>query len=474
MGQINLIESNYKKNNVNKQMGQMVDERNIKTITLNTPMYIVQLYLSLVFVLFVLGPWPWPVHNKVIIYLYLIFAQVLLFLGFKVSMKRKKSIPRISGGNNLTKEHLVKVRKIIKISLFISLTLMIPNYLARVGSDGFSIINFVSSLADGINNPGGQYHNKLNLAQDSIDRPLLLLMTIVTAPYTWLLFPLTIIYWKDIKKRYKFGTIIVVFVDFASWVSIGTNKGVFDIVFILIFSILLKMGLEGRLSSQLYQLSKKRVRIFFFSGVLLTTVLTYFTGAIKSRSGLINTYDQAARIHVDFDSFVMRIVPNFMKEMIIAISSYTTQGYYGLSLAMGERFSFTYGFGNSWFLMSLFEKITHRTELPMMTYPFKIEKYGWDPYVNWHSIYTWLASDFTFVGSLFVVFIIGYIFGEVWKSCLIQRNIFGMGLFILFMIMFMYFPANNQIFAFVQTFSAFWGLFFIWFFTVKIKITKEK
>lgn len=436
--------------------------------TLGFPMKLVQIYLSVVLILFIFGPWPWPINNRPYVILYILLAQFLLFLGFRISLSKKILIIKVSNRRSFFNLNKLCINKIILVSLVISMILMIPNYLARVGSMGFNVNDFFVSIVQGILNPGSQYHNKLLIVNESLNSTFLLTVNVLSAPLRWLLIPLTIVHGKKIKKSYKVGVFLVAFVELVSWISIGTNKGIFDLVFVIAFSVLLKMAIEGNFSSKVFQISKKNIKFIVLSGTLIAISLAYFTNAISSRLGKINTFNQAARIHVNFDSFIMMIAPKFMQEMIIAISSYTTQGYYGLSLAMGEKFDFTYGFGNSWFLMSLFEKITGNGSLKIMTYPFKIEKYGWDPYGNWHSIFTWLASDFTFIGTLLVIFIIGYFFGEIWKSCLYQRNIFAMGLFVLFMIMFMYFPANNQIFSFVNTFAAFWGLFLLWFFSAKI------
>ena len=152
------------------------------------------------------------------------------------------------------------------------------------------------------------------------------------------------------------------------------------------------------------------------------------------------------------------------------LSSYLNQGYYGLSLALEQSFTPTWGIGNSWFTLSIYERLTGDYFLRGRTYPFKLESLGWDPYVNWHSMYTWLASDFSFLGTLLVVLLLAWLLASVWKSLLINHNIFALGLFILLMIMFMYLPANNQIFAFADTYITFWIFLIGWIFTEKIRI----
>lgn len=434
-----------------------------------TPMKIVQIYLTLIFILFIFGPWPWPMDNKLLVYSYLFMAQILLLFGYFLSVRRKKitiyvtqsRFLKISSYNNL---------KLIKFLLILSFIIFIPSYMARAGLSSFSITGFYDAFVNGLLNPGAQYYDKLNLSNQASSNYLLLILSTLTSPFRWLFIPLCIVNWKILPRRYKFSSMIFILLDTVSWISIGTNKGIFDNVFIVGFSLLIKVYMNNKETRELKQNKKSKAAILLFSLSILSLAITYMTKAITSRLGVLNYYSRGASVYVDFDSPIMSIIPDFLKDTLVIMAGYTTQGYYGLSLAMKEPFTTTYGIGNSWFLMSIIEKITGNATIAENTYPFKIAGYGWDPYVNWHSVYTWLASDFSFFGTLLIMIIIGYWFGEVWKSVLFQRNIYAIGLFILFMIMFMYFPANNQVFAFINTYTAFWGLFILWLFSAKVRI----
>jgi len=433
------------------------------------PMKLVQLYLSIVFVLFVFGPWPWPVNNRLSVNSYLISAQFLLFLGYYLSLK-SKTIVVVREKMKQKKLKNININKLIRILLLISIVFFVPAYMSRVGLDSFNISEVYDAFINGLLNPGEQYHYKLSTQGQVPTNTTILLITAISAPFRWLLVPLTIVHWKSIKRKYKVGVMIFLFLDTISWISIGTNKGIFDNVFILAFSVLIKTSLENRSLKNVMTFSKSKLKMIVISVSSLLAAILYLINAITSRLGKLSNYYRAANIYVNEDSFVMKIMPDFLENIVIVITSYTTQGYYALSLAMKENFTTTFGFGNSWFLLNIYEKISGSTALEASTYPFKLLKYGWDPYINWHSIYTWLASDYSFIGTLIIMVIIGYFFGEIWKSVIFKQNIYAIGLFVLMMIMFMYFPANNQIFAFTNTFSAFWGLFFLWLFSYKIKL----
>lgn len=458
-----MIESTNQSNVKQSEINNNIIKVNKKTLWL--PMKLVQVYLAIVFILFAFGPWPWPIDNRFEVYLYIISAQVLLLFGFYFSIRKRKMAIKI----NIEKKHNQENQKIIRYLLILSFLFFIPIYLSRAGLNTFSFKQFYNSFINGLFNPGAQYYQRLQLADQATTNNLLIFLIAITAPYRWLFIPLGIVNWSKLRPKYKIGLITFILFDTISWITIGTNKGVFDNVFIISFSMLVKVLSQNSKTQKVIKKKKGKVPIIIFSLIILAFAILYMTNAIISRVGTLSYYHNAANVYVDFNSPILSIAPKFLRDPLIIIASYTTQGYYGLSLAMNESFTTTYGFGNSWVLLSIAKKITGNDMLYTNTYPFKIQKYGWDPYVNWHSIYTWLASDYSFIGTLLIMIIIGYWFGEVWKSVLEQRNIYAIGLFVLFMIMFMYFPANNQVFANINSFTAFWGLFILWIFSAKVR-----
>ena len=103
------------------------------------PMIIIQLYLTLILLLFIFGPWPWPINNNSLVYFYLFLAQMLLALGFFLSVRRKKITIYISQRNLIripTNYSVIFIRFLLILSFFI----FIPSYLERSGLNAFNII----------------------------------------------------------------------------------------------------------------------------------------------------------------------------------------------------------------------------------------------------------------------------------------------------------------------------------------------
>jgi hypothetical protein len=162
---------------------------------------------------------------------------------------------------------------------------------------------------------------------------------------------------------------------------------------------------------------------------------------------------------------LLRVLPKGLRTAAVGATSYLTQGYYALYLSLREPFVPMYGVGNSFFLTQQAVKISGHKEIAGMSYPSRIQKYGWDALGRWSSIYPWIASDVSFPGAIVVVFLIGRFFAIAWFDALSSRNPFAYGMVALFAIMLFYFPANNQTSQFGEGFTAFWGILTAWLLT---------
>jgi len=94
------------------------------------------------------------------------------------------------------------------------------------------------------------------------------------------------------------------------------------------------------------------------------------------------------------------------------------------------------------------------------TYLSLLENYGIDSHVNWHTIYVWLANDFTFIGVPIIIYLIGLMFARTWCDSVKGDNDTAIPLFTLFLVMVFYFFANNQVLSFsFMPFVVWWLLY---------------
>jgi hypothetical protein len=147
--------------------------------------------------------------------------------------------------------------------------------------------------------------------------------------------------------------------------------------------------------------------------------------------------------------------------------SYCTQGYYGLACSLELPFEWTYGVGNSPIWTIYADKyLAGPDSIASKTYARRVEaKYGWDANVCWHTVYPWLAGDFTFPGTLGIVFFLGMALAMTWRDSIERQNYLASTVFIWLMLGLSYFSANNQLMQMEECILGFWVALFLWWAT---------
>jgi len=150
---------------------------------------------------------------------------------------------------------------------------------------------------------------------------------------------------------------------------------------------------------------------------------------------------------------------------VYGLTIYLTQGYYALYLSLKEPFIPMFGIGHSMFLLNQVADFPDLAFVGQLPFPMRIEKYSWNAYGLWSSIYPWIASDVSFPGTLLVVFIIGRLLAQSWLDTLRGENPFAVAAFAQFLIVLFYFPANNQVAQSGESWTAFVGTLILWLVT---------
>lgn len=410
------------------------------------PIIFFELYLITTVLLFRYGPWPWPVRNEFILYIYLVLTHLALLLGYLSAILKR---PGDYYGR-------ISFRLLIQVSLIINLLLLLPTSFQRTGK-------FLPNIIAGIQNPGAVYtQSQLWRATGSL--VVVEYLRIIFAPILFMLLPLVVFYWNSLSRYIKCFSVLYVTFYMAIFVSMGTNKAIADII--LVIPILV---LAARYAGMFRLRLRHRV---FIIVCLLTSILLFFTffatgQMTRPGSGAVIGYFPEADIFAEQDHLLVRYLPPMMKAGVISLSSYLTQGYYALSLSLEKPFVPMWGIGNSTFLYRNVSKILGDESIEQMPYPVRIETDGWNAYNNWSTIYSWLASDFSFLGTIPVIFLIGRFFAMSWLDSVFGRNPFAIAALAQFSIMLYYFPANNQCLQSGESFMSFWIIMGLWLYTRK-------
>lgn len=396
-------------------------------------------YLNFTVFLFAFGPWPYPVTDGTKLYIFLSFAHLALLGGYLSAAFRK---PQGYYGH-------WSVQRLVTLSLIVNLLSFFP-------TSAFLTGRAIPNIRGAVGNLGQAYVNSRRLREEGT--PVIMYLRMFMGPFLAMLLPLTIFYWKKLKPAIRRWAVIAILGDVAIYLAMGTNAGIARFVLLTPW-----LFLAGHLSGRQRLNWLRKGHLLVGSIILLALFFLFFTSAMSTRgSSLLAHYFPAIRTYADIDNLMVRYLPPDVQNGVLGLTSYVTHGYYALYLSLDEPFVPMFGVGNSMFLYRQATRITGIHTIMDLPYPVRIEKYGWNAYGLWSTIYSWIASDVSFPGTILVVFLIGRLFALSWLDTLRGSNPFAVAVLAQFLIMLFYFPANNQLLQSGEGFAAFWGILVLW------------
>ncbi len=417
------------------------------------PIIFFQTMMTIVLLVFLFGPINWGISNYGLVTLYLVLIQFTLFIGYVSGIRTNRWGNR---SNNLSKQTVPL--KLLGISIILNLVLSIPTIYVRSGGD-------FSNLIRGVSSPGEVY---LLSRSYVISGNYTEYFNIILAPIVWPLVVWLFFYWEHLSRKYKtFGLIAILLYAIFPYIASGTNKGLLDVIL---------MFIVGRASAKIYfdDLSQtnirkgilayfKKYKLPIISIILAAAFLNYFSSNISHRIG--GGYNNYRAPHMLLHRAESASVSDYIAQSnlsdsaiasLVSMTSYMTQGYYGLSLSLKQDYIPTYGLGHSRFLSWLVGEKLLGVNFYVDSYPVRVaESTGWSDKISWSSVYPWFASDLTFLGVPILFFVIGRLLAKTWVSVVLDGDKWGLTVFSLLCVMLVYSSANNQIFQSGITTSVF-------------------
>lgn len=395
------------------------------------PLKVVLIFLVFSELLIWIGPIDYDISNSATLLLFLLIVNVSFYWGYKLGIKKKYK-------SSTTIIPLIY----IKILIIIGFLLTIHNLYYLWSRNGIEVS--VSNLVLSLLSPGDAYFSEADTAVR--ETPFHLFMS----PLRFSTIPLSIFSWKRLSKTYRAIVVATCIIEMFAWLGIGTRKGLFDVILLIIFMIIAA-------DTTIITDSTKNRKLRIVSIVFIFGFLVYFVFSGVSRAGGTQLADVANRYGIK--EVYKNNLPEWLFYPVASIDSYLCQGYYALSKGLEIGLKPVTFMGQSWFTINF--SINHFRYNPLPdTYMQDLITYGIDPWVNWHTIYLWLANGFSFIGVPFVIMLIGFFFGRTWSDVVAGHNTLAVPIFCLFLIMAVYFYANNQVISF--QFLSFVVWFTIW------------
>lgn len=226
-------------------------------------------------------------------------------------------------------------------------------------------------------------------------------------------------------------------------IGTGKQKYLGDVVIFLFYCLAINLAARGRV----FTLSK-----FLSVSVGVMIVFALFVTILKQRYAaagidLYNIHEKSHQLITwNHDSLFFDLVSDEYVFPIGIFLFYFTNGLYGLYLSLTLPFEWTYFVGNSYSMGRVVEILLGANGAILeRTYPYRVgEVYGWD-FGKWHSLFSWLASDITFTGVLFLSPVFAFIYARLWLQAIRGSNSFAGPLFIYLSMGLIFSFANNQI-----------------------------
>lgn len=427
---------------------------------LRAPLKIVVLYLIFTLVLYVIGPFQWVTYHSIAFWLLNIAFIAAFIFGWRCGLTTYVATDRSDD------DFAVPIVANLRFLLTINFVFEIIVACRRFGLTSFNIAELTKSMINGISDMGGAYR-MFQASVDDVNTSALggAAVTLFTLAWSFLAFNvliLGVIYFKKLSVYNKGILILTIAVILAEYLATGTNIGVFRIILIFIVLLYIRV-VRGESRLKRAAIKKNKRRIILASAIMLIVILVLFDTIMKSRGGILFWESSAYNIggiHLNPDSIVLKYFPAGLHMLLVSLSAYLCQGYYGMSLSLRIPWEPGYGVGHSMALMNLFGdalKVPHEN-----TYQYRVTQFGWQENVQWHTMYSWFANDITYIGVIFVMALIGMIFAMAYRDAVRTNNPYAKLVTYYMALLAFFIPCNNQLFQSTYILFAFIGALVLW------------
>ena len=421
------------------------------------PLYLVESYLLLTLLILFLGPVRFNIHNKFIFIILIFFYHLFFILGYHIG-----SLNHIN-----KKTELKRFSKKTFIVLFIfGIIGILISYKNSMNNSSLIPYNFLNDLYRGVTEPAQVYIERMvDVDYDGAGSSRSLNIFFIFIAFCKFLFIFYFIwFWKFLKFTFKLVSIIYAMLYISPGISAGINSVLFWFILFTFTTLIIFYYIYNR--------SKLRFILKGLAILFLIPVLS-FGNIMSKRGGSFDYFVNSSPIgDISVKVNDINSESSFYDNLtysLIWMDFYVTQGYYGFSLTLDKEFKWTYGFGNSAFFQRQLNLLTG-IDVSTKTYQRRNDRI-WGEYSMWHSFYGQVANDFSPFGIILLMFLIGWYFAKIWISVIARNSFYGAAMMPIFVIMFIFFPANNQIFGYIDSISYFFLISIFWFFeNYKIKL----
>ena len=368
-------------------------------------------------------------NNHVWTLVYVLMNIVFLYFGLKNGEKvgEHLSLRKTSSASSFVARYLTVY------FLFYILTFTLK-YAYELRCPAFDLPALVQRIAIGISNPDVGYQLTLS-GEQPLPWSIYTLINIFDSAF----FIVGMLCWQKMRPWQRFLFVILAIVDIIKWLGAGTSFGIMQMANTLVLVYCLSIKKEF--------LPKKRlVSIIVVVLIVFIAAIIAFGINMQGRAG--GSFTDLKSTTVNLDSFVyvyfISHLPQWFQDLYQYIAFYLVGGYYNLELAFDCDFDWCFFMGSTNTMTGIADDLLG-FGIEARNYQTKIfQQFDVDPYIYWHSCYTWIANDFSFILVPFVVYWIGNTASKALKLYRKYNDMISGVLCILLANTIIFFFANNN------------------------------
>lgn len=436
----------------------------MNTIKLYTPLILIEIYLFIGLWLLFYGPLSWPLENTWKFLTYITLYHLSFIAGYLLQTAHScRNLDSHSPNQQALRQSNLFTKYFWPI-LILALAANVILYRNMTLSHSFIPDNILSDLYRGLVTPweARAYYASDTALAGFVKSPAITALLLLVAPFKYILLPGLVFYWHTLVLIRKIFGVLIACVPILS--GIVASLSVINFSYLFIISICLGTLFISQNGSEAFSLIRQR-KFFIFSLVFIFLFSFWQFYSVKSgqtpyqvaaENGKPQSFDFLKEKGIVFKREGTELENSNAIDFYEKITAYMVQGYYGMSIAVGEKFDTSFGIGHSVFLQKTFADYLG-LDIRDRTFQYKVND-RWDQFVYWHSFYSYVANDVGFFGVSIVMLMLGAYLSKIYIAATIENDFYAKMLLPLFGILFFYIPANNQVFGFLETMISFWAL----------------
>lgn len=398
------------------------------------------IYLCFTVFLCFFGPIHFNIRNPGIMIAMLTAYHAALLIGYTWGTRRDIRMHPVVKEAEFTERDAVRVNRLILIGLFFDVLLLI------LVCGSINPATIFGKVIEGLLTPSTRYDNAF-VETTARGSSIASLMVTLGMPFTIMALILSVFYFPMLKRTYKFLTITLYFFHVCYCLTQGANEGVFDVA--LYIGVAAFLGIQCRNVNRQIKHQKRKGKVLLIIAICLMAylALNFFTTNIIGRTKANFAFGTLGENYYDKNAPINKYIPENLMVTLVYLSAYLCEGYYGMSLATTIEWIPNFGMGFSPFIRNNLSELMG-IDLFQNSYQVRIgQQYNWGALRNFHTAYTFWANDVTYIGVVFIMVLLGYVFARCYRSGVLRQSKAAIVMMPLLVTMIFYLPANNKVFV---------------------------